>query len=176
MLVVLGSLNNPKLISVKKAFSKSFHEDLIKFKSISVNNGVSDHPVNGSESIQGAINRAKSARKQVPKADYYVGIEGGLLNIDNRYWEFGWVAIIDKIGEINTGLSAGIELKGKLLQDVLNGIELSQAINKHFGLKELGKAKGFYGLATDDLITRVDAYENAIIFALAPFLNKKYFS
>ena len=62
-----------------------------------------------------------------------------------------------------------------LLKSILEGEELSKALATHFELENAGKSNGFYGIATNDLITRVDGYRDAVIFALAPFKNPKYF-
>lgn len=97
------------------------------------------------------------------------------MQVDERVWELGWVAVENSRGELHTGISAGIEINGKLLEAITNGTELSEALDQHFGLEGIGKANGFYGITTDDLISRVGAYTDAVIFALAPFKNPDYF-
>lgn len=176
MKVVLGSTNEPKRQAVLKAFEDMFPDDEIIVELINASSGVSSHPTSGSESLKGAKNRSKHAKELHPGGDYYVGIEGGLTEIDSTAWEIGYVVIEDSKGEIHTGLSSGIEMQGKLLNAIRAGKELSLALEDTFGLKDIGKANGFYGLTTDDHVTRADALHQAIIFALAPFKHPEYFT
>jgi len=175
MKIVLGSKNESKRLAVADAFSEVFPDDAVQVKLVDADSGVSSHPVSGSESIKGALNRIKHARNLQPGADYYIGIEGGLLQVEGRFWEIGWVAIENNQGKVHTGISSGLELKGVLLDDIKNGLELNKVLEKRFGIKDIGKANGFNGLATDDLVTRREAYRHGIIFALAPFKNPAYF-
>ncbi len=175
MNVIVGSNNEPKRLAVEHAFSRVFPYQEIKVESVKAESGVSDHPLSSEESLKGALNRTKYALKLRPGAEYYVGIEGGLLQSGGRVWEIGFVAIENNQGEIFTGISAGLELKGKLLNAILNGQELNEALLDYHGHRDAGKANGYYGLTTNNLVTRMDAYIDAIIFALAPFKNSKYF-
>jgi inosine/xanthosine triphosphatase len=176
MRVVTGSRNGPKRQAILGAFSKVFPGESIDVMSVAADSGVSSHPTSAVESLKGAINRAKAAKQLSPGADYYVGIEGGLTEIGGRYWEHGFVAIEDRKGRLHTALSAGIEIRGRILESILNGDELSQVLEAQFGLKDIGKSKGFYGLATDDNITRISGYQEAVIFALSPFMHPEFFA
>jgi non-canonical (house-cleaning) NTP pyrophosphatase len=108
-------------------------------------------------------------------ADFYVGIEGGLLRVDDRAWEHSWVVIEDRLGQTSTALSAGLEMKVKLLEAILNGQELSDALNEHHDHKDAGQRTGMYGIVTDEVVTRESAIVDAVAFALAPFKNPQYF-
>lgn len=133
------------------------------------------HPTSGSESLEGAKQRAKHAHELKPEADFCVGIEGGLLEVDDIVWELGWVAIENSKDQIFTGISAGIEVKGKVLEAIRDGRELNDVLKEDFDIENAGGTNGFYGVATDDVITRQQGYEQAIIFALAPFKHPQYF-
>lgn len=175
MKVVLGSQNRPKRQAVPEAFAKVFPGEKISLVTVDADSGVSAHPTDAEESLKGAINRAHRAKELGSDADYYVGVEGGLVELDGKYFEHGFVVIEDKAGNLSFGLSPGLEIRGKLLKSILGGEELSLALDSHFGLKDIGKTNGFYGLVTDDLITRVSGYIDAVIFALAPFNHPEYF-
>ena len=47
-------------------------------ESANVPSGVSDQPRSEQETLEGARNRARSAARGYPHADYWVGIEGGI--------------------------------------------------------------------------------------------------
>jgi len=175
MQIVLGSENIPKRDSVVNAFTLAFPESEINVICIATDSGVASHPVSASESLQGAINRANHAQAQLQGADYYVGIEGGLMQAEGKAWEIGWIAIRSAEGHVATGLSAGIEIKGPILQAIINGQELSDVLDDIYGVGKIGNSNGFYGLATDDLVTRKQAYEQGIHFAIAQYKHPELY-
>ena len=176
MKIVLGSNNIPKKNAVITAFSSAYKNGEIDVECVATDSGVSSHPTSVTDSLQGAINRLNDARRQRPDADYHVGIEGGLLQSDGRAWEIGWVAIGNSDGKVATGLSAGIEMKGELLRAILDGTELSEVLDKIHGVGRIGDTNGFLGLATDDVVTRQQAYEQGIQLAIAQFKKPELFT
>jgi len=84
MKVIVASTNPAKIKAVTDAFKKVFPEFKIKVESISVESGISEQPMSNKETLKGAMGRAKNARRKIPKADYWVGIEGGLEWIDSQ--------------------------------------------------------------------------------------------
>lgn len=175
MKVIVGSLNAPKRMAVEAVFSRAFPREDIVVECATVDSGVRAHPLSLEETMTGAKNRATKAKELVPDADYYVGIEGGLFSAEGRTWEIGFVVVMDAHGAVATGTSAGIEVRGALLQALQDGVELSSAVENKFGVMAVGKTNGFYGLATSDLVTRQTAYEQAVTFALAPFLHPELY-
>lgn len=176
MRIVLGSENIPKSAAVRESFTRVFPlEKRIDVETVCTESGVSAHPRSAEESITGALNRAAQARELRPGADYYVGIEGGLLCVGERTWEIGWVAIYNSLGQITTGLSAGIEISGDILRGITTGTELNDILARDFHITAAGNTNGFYGIATDDLVTRQAAYEQGVTFALAQFLHPELY-
>jgi inosine/xanthosine triphosphatase len=176
MRVIVGSENTPKRQAAEASFVAAFPREQIIVDGVKTNSGVSSHPTTAEESITGALNRAEQARLLKPEADFYVGIEGGLLKVGERAWEIGWVAVVSAAGQNATGLSAGIEIQGKILSAICDGEELNDVLANDHGIKSAGNANGFYGLATNDLVTRQAAYEQGITFALARFLHPEFYS
>lgn len=175
MIVVVGSTNRPKGQAVAEAFEKVFGERP-QVETVTADSGVSAHPTEASESLKGALSRVQDAKRQKPSADFYVGIEGGLLEVDGRFWEIGWVAVADSKGRVHTALSPGLEMDGPILQNILHGKELSRVLTDRIGVADPGQTNGFYGMVTDNSVTRQQAYVEALVFALAPFRHPEYFS
>lgn len=173
--MVVGSTNQPKREAVAEAFGRVYPDEAIEVTGVATDSGVSSHPTSAEESLRGAENRIQGAMEQNPGADYYVGIEGGLLRAGERAWEIGWVAIRNTEGRIATAPSAGVEQRGKILQAILGGQELNDVLEERLGIAKIGNANGFYGLATDDVVTRQRAYTDAVIFALAQFKHPEFF-
>lgn len=175
MQVIIGSQNIPKFNATESAFKVAFPDEVINLKGLKTDSKVSSHPTTAQESMNGAINRVMHAKKLSPGADYYVGIEGGLLRVDDLAWEIGWVAIANEKGDIATGLSSGIALKGAILDSIIDGRELNDVLQGSFGIKSAGNNNGFSGLATNNMVTREASYEQGIKSALAQFLHPEYY-
>jgi len=90
-----------------------------------VASGVSAQPMSDEESIEGATNRAKASLAATPSADFGVGMEGGIHKLGDKWYECGWIAVIDKKGTIGIGSSARFELSGKIMKEILAGKELA---------------------------------------------------
>lgn len=175
MEIIVGSKNTPKQLAVAEAFRNMYPKEAINVQGVAADSEISDHPTTAEESLLGATNRAKNARLENTEADFYVGIEGGLLRVGDRAWEHSWVVVEDRKGRTGTGVSAGLELKGKLLAAILGGQELGEAFAEQHGAREVGNKNGLYGMSTNDAVTRESATREAVIFALAPFVHPEYF-
>ncbi len=126
------------------------------------------------QSIRGSTNRAKRAMKKV-KADYGVGIEGGMQKIGDEWFTSGWAVIVDKDGVIGRGSSISMSVPPKLLEIILSGIEMGHANDMVFKKKNSKHTNGHFGLMTDDAITRTRAYQDAVLCALGRFLHPEVF-
>ncbi|MGF7228575.1 MAG: DUF84 family protein [Candidatus Saccharibacteria bacterium] len=175
MKIIVGSHNVPKRNAVERAFRAAFPDEQITVESVDADSGVSSHPTSSEESINGAMARVAHAKELAAGADYYVGIEGRLLTTAGKTWEIGWVVISDAHGKIATGLSSGIEIQGKILRAITSGVELNDVLQNDYDITSAGNTNGYYGLATNDLVTRQAAYEQGITFALAPFLHPEFY-
>jgi non-canonical (house-cleaning) NTP pyrophosphatase len=97
--IAVGSTNPAKLSSVKQAalalFPDSPNAEIVGFK---VPSGVSDQPMSDDECIRGAITRAKNALEASGSddTDFGVGLEGGVHQINEKWFECGWIAVVDK--------------------------------------------------------------------------------
>lgn len=175
MKVVVGTQNIPKINAVTLIFSRYFPDEEIEVMGAKVDSGVSSHPTSAEESMQGARNRADNTAAVEPDADYYVGIEGGLLEVGDKAWEIGWVVIRNKDGIYATGMGPGIEMGPTMLQAIKDGRELDLVL-EDMGYGRLGNTNGFYGLATNDIVTRQDALSQSVAFALAHFVHPELYA
>ncbi len=174
MKVVVGSQNTPKINAVKAVFATYFPDEEVEIVGVGASSDVSSHPLSAKESIRGAKNRAANSATLQPDADYYVGIEGGLLAIDEKAWEIPWVVIANSEGKSAVGMGAGIEMGPTILQAIRSGRELDVVLDD-MGFGRLGNANGFYGLATNDIVTREDAIRQGVAFALARFVHPELY-
>lgn len=172
-LVVIASENPVKIDATRQGFASMYPETAFEFEGISVASGVSDQPLSRDETLQGALNRANNAKVSVPDADYVVGIEGGLEEIDGRFEVFAWVVVLhkDTIGRAQTGI---FYLPDEVAQLIHDGQELGHADDIVFGQHNSKQQNGSIGLLTDNALTRTSYYVSAVIMALIPFKKPQF--
>jgi len=173
MLVAIGSTNPCKTTAVKNVFLKIWPR--AKFKALKVNSGISSQPIGEIEIIKGATHRAQKAINQT-KADFGVGIEGGVRIIKGSLFTTAWCVIINQKQQISLGGGLIMALPKKVANKILAGGELGPVMDEITGIEEVKKKMGAVGILTKNLINRTQAYESIISYALVKFLNPKIYS
>jgi inosine/xanthosine triphosphatase len=171
--VVITSTNPVKIEATKTAFTKMFADKLFEFEFISSSSGVSDQPFSDAETRTGAKNRVLNA-ESILNADFYVGIEAGLMDLEHSMESFTWIYIKsgDKIGRART---ATFFLPQKVTELIKSGLELGEADDIVFGSSNSKQANGAVGLLSGDVITRSSYYTEALCMALIPFKNPELY-
>ncbi len=167
--ICVGSQNPVKIACVQEAFERAFPEFSIQCEGLGAPSGVSDQPMTDEETLLGAKNRARYCKEQA-KADYFVGIEGGLENVENTLLAFAWIYIIkgEQIGKAKT---ATFDLPPKIEELIKEGYELGEADDIVFQRENSKQKDGAVGILTKGIIDRKKYYKEAVILALIPFLN-----
>ena len=173
MKVAVGSKNPVKFLAVKQAFRKVFPEEKIEWATFKADSQVPDQPFN-EETIQGAKNRARHARAE-HKADFGVGLEGGILEMDNKGFICGFVAVDWESGH-GVGLCPGFQCPPRVLEELKRGgTELGKVIDRYTGEHNTKEKEGSVGFFTNGAITRKDLFYQATILALIPFKRQDLF-
>lgn len=172
--VAVGSKNPIKIETVKIAFSQIWPEEKWEVIGVEVSSGVSNQPMSDKESIKGARTRATKAIEKA-KADFGVGLEGGLQQIGDAWYECGWSVVMDKEGKEGVGSSARLKLPRKFMTLIHTGKELGEATDIIFNRKNTKHAEGFFGLMTKNHITRTTGYKDGVVMALSRFLTPEVF-
>ena len=170
--VVIASLNPVKVGAVKAAFRTQFNSDELQIFPLSVESGVSDRPLSDAETRRGARNRVNNARLQIPDADFWVGLEGGLETIDGQLMAFAWMAVGNGSGTISDARSATLPLPPAVQELVASGLELGEANDRIFATINSKQGGGAFGLLTDGLYTRESIYSQTVVLALIPFVHE----
>ncbi|MGB1242279.1 MAG: GNAT family N-acetyltransferase [Chitinophagales bacterium] len=178
--IIVASANPTKVNAALLGFQRLFPHQDFTAKGISVPSGVSDQPMNDEETFEGALNRAKNARKtSEDDAVFWVGIEGGLTyNIAGKMEAFAWIVVLSKenpsiIGKART---ASFEIARPIEDLIHQGYELGHADDLVFEDDNSKQKSGATGLLTDNVMNRTLLYEMAMILALIPFKNKDLYS
>lgn len=167
MKIMVASKNPVKIDAVKEAFSSYFKD--LEVIGEGVSSGVSDQPF-GWDTFLGAENRAKALHG---KADFSVGIEGGVFTRFGKHFTFGAICVMDRTGRLSFGTSPILELPEAVVSGLKEGKELGTVMdeltNEH-NSKQKGGAVGFF---TKGVVTRKAFYTSGIMVALAPFVREE---
>jgi inosine/xanthosine triphosphatase len=172
MIIAVGSLNPVKIESARLAFTRIWPEEEWDARGCAVPSGVSDQPMTDTEACRGARARAVNALKQLD-ADYAVGLEGGLQQVEGCWFNSGWAAVVDQTGTEGVGTTIRMLVPPALMNIVLAGRELGEACDEVFESSNTKQAQGHFGLMTNNAIDRTTAFRDAVVSALAPFLHPR---
>ena len=166
MRVIVGSPNPVKIGAVEEAFSKYYEVDVV---SIDVVSGVNAFPDSEHLIYQGALNRAKRAFNK--DFDYSVGIEGGVVLFDDRWYDRNYVVIYDG-KQTGVGTSASYEVPTHLVEGIDSETDDSKKIiDKTLGVNDVFTKQGVIGVFTRGEIDREKLLSDAVVCALTRFLN-----
>src|SRR6266568_722375 len=147
MKIAIGSKNPIKIKAAITAFQKVFPQEKLEVIGVEVISEVSNQPMSDKESIKGAETRARKAISLL-QADYGVGMEGGLQEIDGMWFDCGWIVIIDKFGDKGIGSSGRIHTPKKIMDLIHQGLEIGHANDLLFQKKNSKESLGHFGLMT----------------------------
>ncbi|MGB9938154.1 MAG: inosine/xanthosine triphosphatase [Methanobacterium sp.] len=173
MNVIVGSKNPVKVKAVQNVLEKIYKE--VNVKGIDVDSGVPDQPFGKDQTIQGAVNRSKKVYS--PEFDLSVGIESGLMEINNSitgYIDLQWCAVFD--GEkITLGVSSGFEYPPLVIEEVLKGVEVGNVMDKVTGVNNLGQKAGAVSYLSKGMLDRTENTEQCVLTAMIPRMNKEIY-
>jgi len=168
--VIIASKNPAKINAVKNAFTQVFPDEEFDYVGVSVSSDVPDQPIGEEETLAGAENRVNNAKKEF-KANYWVGLEGGVANSGNQLEAFAWM-VIQSDSMYGKGRTGSFFLPPKVAELVHGGMELGHADDVVFGQSNSKQKRGAVGLLTHGLIDRTAYYEQALVLTLIPFINE----
>jgi inosine/xanthosine triphosphatase len=177
MLVALGSTNPVKIRATQRVFRRFYPQ--IRVQGVKVQTTLPPQPIGIEQTVRGAIQRAKLALDQLREADFGVGIEAGIIPIPytlTGYTDQQFAAIIDKQGRTTIGGGSAFEYPPIIIKKVLmEGVEVDAAMEKLTGIKEIGRRQGAIGYLSHGILSRTKLTEQAILVAMIPRINRKYY-
>lgn len=168
--IIVASKNPVKINAAKQAFESIFPEQNFEVEGISVLSNVPDQPMTDEETLNGAINRAHNAKSTIPKADFWVGIEGGVQDRGSVMDTFGWMVVLNEQDQ-SEARSSSFPLPPYIAEQVRKGRELGHVNDEFFKKHNSKRGSGAVGTLTDDRVTRTDLYLQPLKLALIPFLK-----
>lgn len=169
----MGSINPVKVEAVRRVLQQVWQDAVVT--GVDADSGVSVQPLDDDEAIAGAIQRARNALLLMP-GDLGIGIEGN--TVENAYGMFstGWVAIIDRAGQVGLGSSGRYPLPDVVAEAIRNGDELGPLMDRLTGEHNTKHNKGAVGVFSNGLLDRTQALEIGVICALCRFVSPQYYT
>ena len=172
--VLVGSQNRVKLEAAQEVFSKYFGE--VEVVGVEVGGGVSSQPV-ARETFEGARNRALGLRRindeQRLDAKFFVGVEGGILELFSRWFALSVMCVMDDMGRTGYGTSPMFELPDVIAQQLLDGSELGDVVDSLTGKQDMKENQGAAGYFSKGIMDRKRICIDGLVAALVPFLNEE---
>ncbi|MEM1119477.1 MAG: inosine/xanthosine triphosphatase [Bacteroidota bacterium] len=168
--VIVASKNPVKINATKLAFERVFSKETFVVEGVQVPSFVAEQPMSDAETLEGAINRAENAKIAHKKADFWVGIEGGIETDGADMDCFGWIVILSE-QQYGQARSCTFPLPPYVAKAVIAGKELGHVNDEFFKMHNSKQGGGAVGSLTDNLVTRTDLYLQPLLLALIPFMQ-----
>ena len=176
MKILVGSKNPVKIEAVKEALENYFENILVE--GIDVSSNVVDQPLNDDTFI-GAQNRAMKLKEinesENLNADFFIGVEGGISKIFNKWFAYGCMCIINNEGNVGFGTSPLFELPDSIMKEILKGRELGFIIDEILNDENTKRKGGAISFFTNGVMNRKELYIEGLKTATIPFLHKEMF-
>lgn len=177
MRILVGSKNPTKVDAVKTVFQKFYSG--VEVIGISVDSGVKDQPLTD-ETMSGAKNRSEELQKinktENLDADFFIGIEGGIINFNGASFNSNIAYILHKSGKSSVGISPSFQLPKAFLTRLEDGEELGKIIDEIKRESGTGQKGGAIEFFTKGNFNRTQMTETAVLMALIPFIHEELFT
>lgn len=169
MKIVVGSKNPAKLAAVEAIFPEVY---LI---AKNVPSDVSEQPFSDHETLQGAINRAKACIVGEDTESFGIGLEGGVMYMDEQLYLCNWGALVTPEEKVYTASGARIPLPKSISTKLQYGKELGDIIDVFAKKKDVRKNEGTIGIFTNELVSRQEMFSHVVRLLKGQweFANKK---
>lgn len=135
MIILVGTKSERKLTNVKKVLAVILKQESISIVSYPANSNVPETPWD-KETFVGARNRALDSKNNNAKADYYIGVESGLVERYGHIYEEAWTCVISKDNKEYFGYSSGLKVPDYILKKMeehkLPHYLIFAKLNNHF--------------------------------------------
>lgn len=173
MNIFIGTISEQKIKIVNSVLViKHLESELIPTEAQS---DIVGQPLSEEVTIRGSINRARNAIKKnkgIPY-DFSLGMEGGLVLINNDFNLVCVASIIDKGGQIYTGVSEKTPLPREISDKIKNGEEFGVLIREFE--KTIEDSNDTVKDLVSELINRTQSFSEAFENALMQYQYKEYF-
>lgn len=166
----IGTASAIKLGAAKKVIETILGDTPFEIEGMETDSGVPLTPWNR-ETLMGARNRAAACREMKPEADYWVGLESGIVERFDATFEEAWACVLTRAGEEYLGFSSGLKVPDYVLSQMKERNEEHRQV-MHRLRKNPDGPKDTWGDYSAGMILRTVSLEeslrNALIQVFAP--------
>ena len=167
MKILIGTTSEQKINIVKDVFNKN-KGGVCAVIPMQVESGIVEQPLDKETTIKGSVNRAKNAiNKGHQDYDIGLGLEGGLVLIDDLLHLICVASVVDKKLNIYTGISKDIPLQSIVSEKIKKGEQFCEAIREYE--KFLKNDQNITSALVTELICRKESFTEAIEIALSKY-------
>ena len=168
MNVAIATGNPIKVQAAERAFADTCPNADIEMQHVAADLKLPEQPM-GDSIAEGAIRRANAAQ-QYADADFGVGVEAGLMQLPGteRWMSIQVCAIVDQDGRSAVGMGPGYELPKPILDAVLSGEPLREALERLLDLED-PERRGAVFFLSNGQIDRMDLTIQAVRMALISY-------
>lgn len=169
MKIAIGTTSEIKIRALKSALRKfGVKAEVLPIKTDS---GISKQPFGYKDTTRGAKNRAKAALEKTA-ADMAVGVENGLIEIENNFFDLACAYVLTNNGGESLAYSSAILIPKWVVDEVKEkDTEIGEITTRLSGDKEKDGFKFFSG----GKIKREESLSQAILLALVKIFNKEIY-
>lgn len=172
MKISIGTKNQKKIEVTAAVFKGVLAMKRVEVTGYDVASNVPEAP-HDNETYEGALNRA-TACTEIGSADYYVGIESGLVERYGYMFEEAWAVVIAADGTRRIGYSSGLMVPQTVVNRIHDGEkhnEIMASIDKQFNLPD--DNRDTWSRYTGGNISRQISIEEALRNALIQFVSSE---
>lgn len=166
-LIAVGSKNPVKLRAAKNAFDKFWPLTSWNVEGFDVVSGVADQPMTIGQMEMGVNNRILRLKNRCKDADFYVGMEGGVERIGDRWFSSAWIGVFSsELNTLGVATTPRILIPNDIMKLIREGNELGTACDIVLNVHNNKQGQGFSGMMTRGIVNRDEHYMHAVIYAL----------
>lgn len=174
--VAVGSTNPVKVRAVKAAvqwvLQQRGEEREVEVRGHAAASGVAAQPFSDAETKQGATNRAQAVLAMDPSAELAFGLEGGVMKADDTLYSVVWVTLTDRQGTSLSLAGNRFPLPEVIVRGLRTGKELGDVMDELEDRENIRQEEGMFGVLTDGVIPRQEAYEYLVKFVYALYCGE----
>jgi len=176
MKLAIWTQNKAKIKGLTDAASNCvYFEGKVEVEGFNVSSWVNDQPKSLEETILWAKNRAENIKKHWNQADFYVGMEWWLTEIENKVYLFWVTYVLNNSWKWHFWLTQFQEIPEIFKTRVFDGSEELWPVQDELMWDTWNNHKWWsFSVWTDGMLSRSESFEAAFFCAISPFFNKYY--
>ncbi len=176
MKLAIWTKNKAKIKALTDASDKCvYFTDEITVEWYSVESWVNDQPKSLEETMLWAKNRAENIKNEWHSADFYIGMEWWLTQVESKVYLFWATYVMDNTGRWHFWLTHFQEIPEVFKTRVFKWKEELWPVQDELMWDSWNNHKWWsFSVWSDGMLSRSESFESAFFCAISPYYNKYY--